>query len=125
MKRWEFSVPRINGRVPDAGDILWIDYGAPVGHEQGGRRPNLVLTPASYNQRSSVLLACPLTRMTRDWPFQIAIDPVGSISGYVLVDQMKVIDPLARYCRFAGVVTSRSLKAVRTALAELLEIANS
>lgn len=113
-------MPLVSGRVPDAGDVLWIEYGTPVGHEQGGRRPSLVLTPAVYNSVSSVLLACPLTRVARNWPFQIPIDPVGSIAGYALVDQATVVDPIARYARFAGTVTPRTLQVVRAALASLL-----
>ena len=31
----------------EAGDILWVDFGPPFGHEQGGRRPALVLHHAT------------------------------------------------------------------------------
>ena len=118
-------MPQVSGRVPDAGDVLWIDYGTPVGHEQGGRRPSLVLTPASYNEASSVLVVCPLTRVARDWPFQIPIDPVGAIAGYALADQITVVDPAARYSKFAGTVSTRTLQAVREALASLLGVGAS
>ena len=118
-------MPQVSGRVPDAGDVLWIDYGIPVGREQGGRRPSLVLTSASYNTTSSVLLACPLTRVARSWPFQIPIDPVGSIAGYALIDQINVVDTAARYTKFAGAVTPRTLEAVRASLASLLGLAPS
>ncbi len=35
--------------VPDAGDIVWLHFDPQAGHEQAGRRPALVLTPARYN----------------------------------------------------------------------------
>jgi mRNA interferase MazF len=115
-------VPLVNGHVPDAGDVLWVDYRPPVGHEQGGRRPSLVLTPRSYNEVSSVLLACPISRVDRDWPFQVHIGEVGRITGYALVDQLSVIDPVARYCRFAGRVSEVTLITVRETLIALLDL---
>jgi mRNA interferase MazF len=116
-------MPAISGRVPNAGDIYWIDYGDPTGHEQGGRRPSIVLTSRSYNRQSSVLLTCPISRANREWPFQIALPPVGAIRGHVLVDQLRVIDPLARPVRFAGSVPAETLAAIRVMLASLLEFA--
>ena len=112
-------MPAIAGRTPDAGDVLWIDFGPPVGHEQAGRRPGLVLTPRAYNERSSVFLVCPISRTVSAWPFQVKLSPVGEIVGYALVDQVRSIDPTARFCKLAGHVSAESLLAVRTQLAAL------
>lgn len=32
--------------VPDRGDVVWIDFNPQAGHEQAGRRPAVVLSPA-------------------------------------------------------------------------------
>ena len=37
--------------VPEAGDIIWLHFDPQTGHEQAGRRPAMVLTPARYNRR--------------------------------------------------------------------------
>lgn len=113
-------MPEIDGRVPDAGDVYWIDYGGPVGHEQGGRRPSLVLSPRAYNTRSSIVVACPISRTDRRWPFQVAISPVGRITGFALVDQLRAIDPIERHVRMAGSVSDETLRDVRLLLASLL-----
>ena len=113
-------MPAIDGHVPDAGEVYWIDYGGPVGHEQGGRRPSLVLSPGAYNARSSVVIACPISRTDRRWPFQVAISPVGRITGFALVDQLRAIDPLARHMRLAGSVNDETMRGVRVLLAALL-----
>ena len=42
--------------VPDAGDIIWINFTPQAGHEQAGHRPALVLSPASYNKLTSLLI---------------------------------------------------------------------
>ena len=106
--------------VPDAGDVYWIDHGGAIGHEQGGRRPSLVLTSRDYNQRSSVIVTCPISRRSRPWFFQVAISPVDRITGYALVDQVRAIDPSARHSRFAGRVSDETLARVRTLLSVLL-----
>ena len=35
--------------IPESGDIIWITFNPQAGHEQAGRRPALVLSPAAYN----------------------------------------------------------------------------
>lgn len=120
MQKWGLAVPEIDGHVPDAGDVYWIDYGGPMGHEQGGRRPSLVLSPRAYNARSSILVTCPISRTDRRWPFQVAISPVDRIKGFALVDQLRALDPLARHVRLAGAVSDETLRRVRLVLASLL-----
>jgi mRNA interferase MazF len=110
-----------DGRVAEPGDVFWIEYGDPVGHEQAGRRPGVVLSPRSYNERSSLFLACPISRRQRGWPFEVFIPPVGRISGYLSVDQLRAVDPLARYCRYAGRIAPEALAAIRLQLVALFD----
>lgn len=112
-------MPKIGNTVPDAGDVLWVDFGPPIGHEQAGRRPAVVITERSYNEFSSVLLVCPITRSQRSWPFKIPIPPVGPITGFVLVDQLRVVDPAYRRCRLAGQLSAGALVIIRERLALL------
>ena len=35
--------------VPKRGDVIWITLNPQAGHEQAGRRPAVVLSPAAYN----------------------------------------------------------------------------
>ncbi len=43
--------------VPDAGHVVWLEFDPQVGREQAGRRPAVVLTPASYNKKTSSVFA--------------------------------------------------------------------
>jgi mRNA interferase MazF len=122
MKRWGLRVATRNGNAPDAGEVLWIDFGHPVGREQGGRRPALVLTSRKYNLASSVLIVCPITRSRRNWPFAVALPPLGRLTGFVLVDQIKVIDPTIRAFKREGTVPAEIMLEVRAHLASLLGI---
>jgi len=37
--------------VPDRGDVIWISLDPLAGHEQAGRCPVHVLSPAAYNSK--------------------------------------------------------------------------
>jgi mRNA interferase MazF len=80
-----------NGTI-DLGDLVWVDFDPAFGHEPGGRRPALVMSIASYNESSSFVLVCPITRNDRSWPFKVGLPSGGAIAGAVLVDQIKSID---------------------------------
>jgi mRNA interferase MazF len=108
--------------APEACDIVWIDLGLPFGHEQAGRRPALVLSPRDYNQRSFLIIVCPITRNRSPWPFKIAIPQVDRIKGAVLVDQIRSIDREAREFRRAGRLPRESLDRIYAGLAALFGI---
>jgi mRNA interferase MazF len=48
--------------VPEAGDIVTMDFDPRVGREQAKRRPALVLSDQRYNRASGLAVVCPLTR---------------------------------------------------------------
>ena len=39
------------GYAPKCGDLIWLTFQPQAGHEQSGRRPALVVSPASYNSK--------------------------------------------------------------------------
>jgi len=47
--------------VPEAGDIVWLHFDPQAGHEQSGHRPAVVVSPASYNGKTGLMLCCPMT----------------------------------------------------------------
>ncbi|MGA1622786.1 MAG: type II toxin-antitoxin system PemK/MazF family toxin, partial [Synechocystis sp.] len=42
--------------IPDRGDIVYLNFDPTKGHEQRGYRPALVLSPRSYNLKSTLAL---------------------------------------------------------------------
>jgi mRNA interferase MazF len=81
--------------VPDSGDIVWLEFDPQAGHEQAGHRPALVISPASYNDKTSLMVCCPLTTKIKGHPFEVLTD-VGGVAGAVLSDQVKSLDWRAR-----------------------------
>ncbi|MFY9532343.1 MAG: type II toxin-antitoxin system PemK/MazF family toxin [Candidatus Acidiferrales bacterium] len=47
--------------MPDVGDIVWISFNPQAGREQSGHRPAVVLSPAVYNAKTSLMVCCPMT----------------------------------------------------------------
>jgi mRNA-degrading endonuclease toxin of MazEF toxin-antitoxin module len=47
------------GYVPEAGDLVWLTFDPQAGREQAGRRPALVVSPASYNGKSGARIVMP------------------------------------------------------------------
>ena len=104
--------------VPDAGDIVWLDFDPQAGHEQAGRRPALVLSPASYNDKTSLMVCCPMTTQIKDYPFEVVL--AGNTPSAVLSDQVKSLDWRRRRATRKGVVTPAELAIVRAKIRALI-----
>lgn len=111
----------------EAGDIVWVDFGPPFGHEQAGRRPALVVSPRAYNDRSSLILVCPITRKVEGWAFKVEIREDTRVQGAVIVDQVRSIDRVARFVRKTERVGTDTLDRVYGVLAALfaMPVSNS
>ena len=107
--------------VPDAGDIVWLEFSPQVGHEQAGHRPALVVSPATYNGKTGTMLCCPMTTQIKGYPFEVVIHAEG-ISGAVLSDQVKNLDWRARKATPKGKATIEELDEVRAKIATLLAL---
>lgn len=87
--------------VPQRGDIVWLQFNPQAGHEQSGKRPALVISPHIYNEKTGLMLACPITSRIKGYPFEVLIPDSIPIHGVVLADQIKSLDWRARNCEFA------------------------
>lgn len=59
---------------------MWlVDFGEPVGREQSGRRPAVVVSADPLNEsRAGVVIVVPTTTTPRGLPSHVEIDPVSS-----------------------------------------------
>jgi mRNA interferase MazF len=97
--------------IPDAGDIVWLDFDPQAGHEQAGHRPAVVLSPQNYNRAAGLMLCCPMTTQIKGYPFEVRI--AGKPASVVLADQVKSLDYVVRRVRFKGRVSPAELSAIR------------
>jgi mRNA interferase MazF len=82
--------------VPDRGDLVWLEFDPQAGHEQAGRRPAVVLSPKIYNERTGLMLCCPITSKVKGYPFEVLLPNGLKIGGAVLADQLRNLDWKAR-----------------------------
>lgn len=78
--------------IPDRGDAVWINFDPQIGHEQAKQRPAIVLSPATYNGRSGLMLLCPITSRRKGFGFEVEVPAGYKISGAVLADQVRSFD---------------------------------
>lgn len=106
--------------VPDAGDLVWLTFDPHAGHEQRRRRPALVLSPRTYNAKTRLALACPVTSQVKGYPFEVPLPVGGAIRGAVLADHVKNLDWDARRVRFEAKAPVEVVVDVRERLRALL-----
>lgn len=82
--------------LPRRGDVVWLSFSPQLGHEQSGRRPALVLSPAAYNGRVGLALFCPVTSRAKGYPFEVHLPAGAAVEGVVLSDQVRSFDWRAR-----------------------------
>ena len=104
--------------VPHCGDVVWLNFTPQIGREQAGHRPALVLSPASYNDKTGLMVCCPMTTQIRQYPFEVLI--AGTPPAAVLSDQVKSLDWRNRNATRKGAVSSTELAEVRAKILALI-----
>src|SRR5207253_2064401 len=108
----------VRSYVPDAGDIVWISFDPQTGHEQAGHRPAVVLSPAVYNAKTSLMVCCPMTTQIKNYPFEVVI--AGASLSAVLADQVKSLNWRKRRAKRKGMISAAELAEVRTKIRTLI-----
>lgn len=104
--------------VPEAGDIVWINFDPQAGYEQAGHRLAVVLSPAAYNGRVGLLLCCPVTTRIKGYPFEVALS--GSPSRVALADQVRSFDWRKRKATKQGSAAPSEVALIRAKLRALI-----
>jgi mRNA interferase MazF len=107
--------------IPERGDVVWLDFDPQAGHEQAGRRPAFVLSPATYNGKTGLMLCCLITSQVKGYPFEVAVEGVAKVRGVILADQVKSLDWQARKVEKLGKVAKAVLEEVVEKVRAILE----
>ncbi len=79
---------------PRRGDIWLVDFGTPIGREQSGRRPALVVSDDLMNDGASgLVIVVPLTTRNRDLPSHVEIDSDSGldVTSYAKCEDVKSV----------------------------------
>jgi mRNA interferase MazF len=106
--------------IPSRGDIVYLDFNPTKGHEQRGHRPAFVLSPRSYNAKSSLALFMPITKQQKGYPFEVLLPPELQIQGVILADQIKCLDWKARDVQFIESVSEGVVEEVQAKIEPLI-----
>ena len=100
---------------------MWTNFDPAAGHEQMGKRPALVLSPAPFNKTVRLAMVAPITSRVRGHGFEVPLN-AKKVEGVVLCQQVKMIDFTERDIQFAEkapeTVTSDALAKVRAIVNE-------
>jgi len=108
--------------IPESGDIIWITFNPQAGHEQAGRRPALVLSPAAYNGKVGLAILCPITSQVKGYPFEVLIPDGLEIGGAILSDQVKSLDWKVRNAEFGCKLPPTTFNEVVQKLSTLIRL---
>lgn len=106
--------------TPKRGDVIWISFNPQAGHEQAGRRPAVVLSPQSYNDKVGLVICCPITSQIKGYPFEVVLPENLKVTGAILSDQVKSLDWRVRRAEFLAALPSQIVAEVLQKLALLL-----
>jgi mRNA interferase MazF len=109
------------------GEVWWADLRPTVGHEQGGRRPALVVgSPLHCSLPISMALVAPCTTVDRGLPHHVALDweEVGLAQPtFVRTEDVRAISTRRLVgARPIGSLSPRKMAAVRTYLRLMLDL---
>lgn len=108
--------------LPNAGDIVWVEFDPIKGTEQGGRRPALVVSDKIYHEASRRAVVCPITSTMREWPFNVVLPEGLNTIGVILVDQLRAVDRTERMFDWIETVPADLLQEVKGKIAALLSL---
>jgi mRNA interferase MazF len=108
--------------IPSRGDIVFLDFNPAKGHEQKGQRPALVVSPDSYNKKTSLALFMPITKQQKGYPFEVLIPDGLKTSGVILTDQIKSLDWRSRGVQFVESLPRETLEEVQARVEPLVLI---
>ncbi|OGU00922.1 MAG: mRNA-degrading endonuclease [Geobacteraceae bacterium GWC2_48_7] len=109
------------GYIPEKGDVVWLDFDPQAGHEQSGRRPAFVLSPATYNAKTGLMLCCPITTQVKGYPFEVVTHDSCDVQGVILADQVKSLDWQVRKAEKKARVAKAVLNEVIAKIKAVLE----
>jgi len=107
------------------GEIWLVDFGEPVGREQAGLRPAVVVSADPLNEsRAGVVIVVPTTTRRRNLPSHIELDPEGCGLGevsYAKCEDVKSVSD-SRLVTRLGAANDEALFSITRALKFLLQL---
>jgi mRNA interferase MazF len=84
--------------IPDRNDIIWLDFEPPRGKEIGMYRPALVLSSRAYNNKTGLLICCPVSSSVRGGVTEVTVNNLDrpSVAASNLIQTLSWADRKAK-----------------------------
>ncbi len=86
--------------IPRRNHIVWLDFDPKKGKEIGKYRPALVLSSEAYNQKSGLLICCPISTRARGAPTEVPIDNIDNEHSVVAANLIQTLSWKERKVKF-------------------------
>lgn len=100
------------------GEVYLCDFGDPIGHEQGFRRPALLVSHDEMSKHG-LPIVLPVTRTERGYATHLELDDVLPVTSYIQCEQIRVVST-ERLIRQVAVVDDMVLLRVEQFLRRIL-----
>jgi mRNA interferase MazF len=84
----------------EQGDIIRLDFNPQSGHEQAGYRPALVVSNNFFNNKTNLIIVCPITNTNKNFPLHVKLDGRNKTTGVILCEHIKSLDISSRNYKF-------------------------
>ena len=106
-------------------DEVWlVDFGDPIGREQAGRRPAVIVSVNSLNEsQAGVVIVAPITRSRRNLPSHVELEPGSGLTevSYAKCEDVKSVSEYRLITRIGSIAEQSSFQITRI-LGFLLDI---
>lgn len=86
--------------IPKQGDIVYVNFSPTKGHEQRGKRPAMVISNNTFNNNTKMIMVCPISTNTKDFPTHYLLRDSKKITGSVFCEHIRSIDYEIRNLKF-------------------------
>ena len=108
--------------VIEQGNIIMVSFNPQKGHEQAGYRPALIVSNNTFNRRTNLVLACPITNTDNHFPLHVALDERTKTTGVILCEHIRSLDLQSRQYKYVEDVPSDILETVSNIIFSEVEI---
>ena len=92
--------------------MFFFDFNPVNGHEQGGKRPAIVISTNIFNKNSKMVILCPITSNTKDYPTHYLLEDTKKVKGSVLCEHIRSTRYDARKLKFIESASENDLLSV-------------
>ncbi len=107
--------------IPMKRDIVFVGLNPIKGYEQKGFRPAVIISNNPFNQFTKMVIVCPITSNTKEFPTHYCLKDTKKISGSVLCEHIRSIDYEVRNLEYVEKMSERDFANVMDLMISCLE----